>query len=457
MGLEMLPEELVLMLREQWPCREAQIRQLSAVFSPHLPSPPTTVVHGAHSTAKSGLVKSYLERSELRHVIVSCRECVTGRHLLERTVAAVSGSLSDDGAKTIANERCENLSTLTAQLQRLLRGIDKYILVFDGIDRQREPPPTLLPALARLGENVPGLTTVLIVNHSGPRFLHASGVPHVHFPPYSRNQSIHILSREALDIFTGEFPPELDYDDDTHAEDKAWLWPRFCAAVFDSLGQSCARDYASFRSVCHKLWPTFVSPIRKGDFGTRDFSRLLVAQRKLFQEESVLLDSILSPSAAVATTKRSRAYNLPYYAKYILIAAYLCSSNPARLDQLYFSQTSERKRRKKGGGTARSGGGKPSQQRKLPRHLLAPSAFPLDRLLAVLHAILPHDVRTSIDVYAQIATLASLRLLVRAGGFGGGDPLEAGGKWKVGPAVSWDFVKGLAGSVDFALSDYLAE
>lgn len=30
----------------------------------------------------------------------------------------------------------------------------KLVLVFDGIDRQKDAPPTLLPALARLGEIV---------------------------------------------------------------------------------------------------------------------------------------------------------------------------------------------------------------------------------------------------------------------------------------------------------------
>lgn len=30
----------------------------------------------------------------------------------------------------------------------------KFVLVFDGIDKQRETPPTLLPALARVGEIV---------------------------------------------------------------------------------------------------------------------------------------------------------------------------------------------------------------------------------------------------------------------------------------------------------------
>jgi origin recognition complex subunit 5 len=36
----------------------------------------------------------------------------------------------------------------------MLRDQEQYTLVFDGIDQQREAPPTLLPALARLGEFV---------------------------------------------------------------------------------------------------------------------------------------------------------------------------------------------------------------------------------------------------------------------------------------------------------------
>lgn len=297
----------------------------------------------------------------------------------------------------------------------------------------------------------------MIVRHPAPRFLHQPGVPHIHFPAYTRNQNIRIISREALDIFSGAFPEDLDYDDETHQEDKQWLWPRFCAATWDSLGQSCARDYSSFRDVCRKIWPSFVAPIIKGDFGTRDFSRLLVAQRKLFQDESVLQDSIISKPSATAPTMKLKSQELPYCAKYILLAAYLAASNPARLDQVYFMKTSEKKRRKKGGGTARSGGGKPSQNRKLPRHLLAPTPFPLDRLLSIFQAILPHDFRSTIDVYSQIATLSSLRLLVRAGGVGGGDPLEPGGKWKTGPAVSWEYIQNLARTLDFGLVDYIAE
>lgn len=426
---------------------------------PRLPNPSSLIVYGPRATGKSAVVKAYLKATKLRHAIVQCQECVTGRHLLERIVSSVhDGSTKHETNGDIAAHpgRCENISTLVVHLQRLLRAKDKFVLVLDGIDEQRDAPPTLLPALGRLGEVLPQLTLLLIVRHPSPRFLHQAGIPHIHFPPYSRAQSVHILARNPPDIFLEPPPEELDYDDETHEEDKAWLWPRFCAAIWDSFAQSAVRDLVSFRDTCHKLWRPFVAPVIKGDFGTRDFSRLLVAQRRLLQDESSLLDSIVGSSEGAVLISKNKTHELPYYAKWLLVAAYLASFNPARLDALYFMKTTEKKRRKKGGGTARSGG-RPSQKRQIPRHLLAASAFTIDRLLAILHAILPDDVRTTIDMYKQIATLSNLRLLVRAGGIGSNDPLEAGGKWRVGPLVSWEHVQSLARNLDFNLIDYVAE
>jgi origin recognition complex subunit 5 len=61
---------------------------------------------------------------------------------------------AEDGHLEVYTGRCENISALVSHLQRMLEGNKKYTLVFDGIDQQREAPPTLLPALARLGEFV---------------------------------------------------------------------------------------------------------------------------------------------------------------------------------------------------------------------------------------------------------------------------------------------------------------
>ena len=77
-------------------------------------------------------------------------------------------------------------------------------------------------------------------------------------------------------------------------EDDAWLWSRFCGAVWDSLGKGAARDIISFQSVCERLWVPFVQPVRDQLFGTRDFSKLMIRNRTLFQNETALVQGNVS-------------------------------------------------------------------------------------------------------------------------------------------------------------------
>ncbi|KAL9097728.1 MAG: hypothetical protein Q9165_000054 [Trypethelium subeluteriae] len=419
----MLPTQLIQTLNREYPCRELQIRHLSALLSPTLPSPSTIVLHGLEATGKTSVIKQYLYLSKLPHAIVSSRECITGRHLLERTLAACVASvaaLPESETDTSTYSRCENLSALAAQLQRLLEGHEKFFLVLDGVDRQRDAPTTLFPALARLGEMV-------------------------------NMFAIHILSLHPPPIFVNL---NEEYTAEEHEEDRKWLWPRFLVATWDSLAKGAARDVVRFRQAAEMLWEEFVAPIRKGEYGTRDFSRLMVRMRGLFQKEDVLVHGIVPREKEAQTTiKRPKkvTLDLPYFSKYLLCAAYLASYNPIRQDPIFFMKSTEKKRRRRGGGGTP---GRAPKSRKIPRNLLHPSAFSLDRLLAILHAVVPHAVPQTADIYTQISTLASLRLLSKAGA-AGTDLMDLNTKWRVG--VGWDVVNTLARSVGLEMTDYLAE
>lgn len=104
-------------------------------------------------------------------VHLRCAEYITVRHLLYKTIGGTAAALDlEDKDKRYVN--CDNVSGLTVALQDMLHdgvkrsyGEDsmegvvmgegqKLVLVFDGIDRQREATGLLMPALARLGEIV---------------------------------------------------------------------------------------------------------------------------------------------------------------------------------------------------------------------------------------------------------------------------------------------------------------
>ncbi len=188
------------------------------------------------------------------------------------------------------------------------------------------------------------------------------------------------------------------------------------------------------------------------------------------------MHNLISGPSAESTTKpatKSSKYQgvgaqLPYFSRLLLVSAYLASFNLPKTDQLFFMKSAAAKKRKKGGGTAliksRPGVAK---HRKISRKLLGPQAFVLERMIAIFHAIRDDaddkgkyqgrgkgvPVTGAADVQMAIATLASLRLLVRMGN--AADILDAGVKYKV--TVGWEVVRGIARSVGLEVEDYLME
>jgi origin recognition complex subunit 5 len=187
----------------------------------------------------------------------------------------------------------------------------------------------------------------------------------------------------------------------------------------------------------------------------------------LFQNDGVVVHNIVSSTSTDKDTgKKGIGTELPYYSRLLLVASYLASFNPPRTDALFFMKGSSSKRRKRGGGTALTKtSSKPgvTKHRKIARKLLGPQAFILERMLAIFHAIkadATHGkgrgrVEGSADIYSAIATLASLRLLIKLGPSNANDSLEGGARYRV--AVGWEVVRGVARSVGIEVEDYLAD
>lgn len=124
-----------------------------------------------------------MKAAQVPHAIVDSRQCITGRQLLEQTLAATGEAIDEyhggqESARSLG--RCESLSTLQVQLGILLAGNKRLVLVFDGIDRQREAPQTLIPALARFGELV--CISTLAQNRI-QMLIYTDTLPHYSFHP----------------------------------------------------------------------------------------------------------------------------------------------------------------------------------------------------------------------------------------------------------------------------------
>ncbi|KAL2755115.1 hypothetical protein ACRALDRAFT_1071683 [Sodiomyces alcalophilus JCM 7366] len=548
-----LPDEvLISTLNQRFPCREPQIRSLAALLHPHAAPCRNLILYGTEATGKSSIVEALLQnlhvpppasahahdsdnhvdqQSLLSYAILNSIQCITARHLFERTLSAVADALH----YTSRPKRCESMSQLTVELSRMLKDQPRsssfrFVLVFDSIDRQRDVPVTLLPALARLPEivsthlwlstesllvmlvflasdstlirrkfstQIPSLTCVFVVTHPPAGFLRTSlVVPSIHFPNYTKSDFTKILSATP--------PATLP---NTTDDDIQFLWPRFCNAVHDAVTASASRTLPSFRRACDALWPRFTAPILAGTHGPREFTKLVIVARHHFQDEALLNPSIISVVATQPTSSSSSssapthtstdnaaptkeqgtparrtsaatvpqtqaqpgtpdiAHLLPTTARLLLLAAYLASHNTARHDLTLFSTFHHGRRRRRGG----RGGGygtttRRTKHRKIARKLLGAHAFVLERMMAIFAAVRTEWIADGSglgigaagldgDVGAAIATLASLRLLVRVGATA--DVMDRAGKWRVN--VSWEVIRGVGRSIGVEVEDWLVE
>ncbi len=315
-----------------------------------------------------------------------------------------------------------------------------------------------------INHQIPSLTTVFIVKSPPSGFLRTSFVPHVHFPNYTKSEFVHILSSTP--------PATLP---NATVDDTRELWSRFCGAVHDALIKGAARTLPVLRRACDALWPRFTAPVLAGTHGPREFSKLIVAARVHFQDESLLDPGVI---AVVPTREAARnstvngaskihqlvrkpdlATLLPATARLLLLAAYLASHNATKHDLTLFSTHYHGRRRRRGG---RSGASGPrSKHRKIARKLIGAHAFALERMMAIFASVRSEWAASAAetgagldcDVDMAIATLASLRLLVKVGG--SSDPMDRGGKWRVG--IGWEVVRGLGRSMGVEVEDWLIE
>lgn len=104
-----------------------------------------------------------MEELQVPHTIIRCAECITGRHLLTKILLETLRALGLEAEwERFGKGKCEHVSTLVVLLSDILslsvenngQKKNKFILVLDGIDKQREASQMLLAALARLGEVV---------------------------------------------------------------------------------------------------------------------------------------------------------------------------------------------------------------------------------------------------------------------------------------------------------------
>lgn len=334
----------------------------------------------------------------------------------------------------------ENFSAFYATLSSFFKRTnynDTHVLVLDRIDQLPDNPADLYSCFSRLSEisDIDNLLVIFVINTLEPKFLLLTSIPHIHFPRYSTDDAVNVVSKKQL-----RFLPE---DRFTEQEQKKF-WNQYCSMVVNALSSYTGSDIRLIKEVALKLWPEFIRPVLEEDMDINNFVQLYRRNQKLFVSEVAVTDSLIDFTETINDKQPSAQSGLPKQSKYILCAAYLASYNNPRYDIRFFSRAKEARSKRRDTN--------PRKKLKVSARSLAAPPFELERLLAILHSIIPDDFIPNIDIGVQIATLTTLKLIVRTSNT---DPLDSRTRWKVN--ASWTLVKQVADDIGFEIEDYLVE
>ncbi|XP_056434566.1 origin recognition complex subunit 5 [Gadus chalcogrammus] len=431
------PERL-LCVAEKMPCRVSQAGTLlSLMGEPAQYSYPSIFLYGHRSTGKSHVINTLLMDLELPHATVSCVECVSVGLMFERVLLALFGP--DTSSLLPRSPSLSDFVRIYRQQAPLSPANQTRYIVIEKAELLRDMDSNLLPVLVRLQELVDDNVTVILLSEIvWDRFRPNTGCFEpliLYFPDYSKGDLQQILSQDIHPSYS----PEL-----------------YSAFINILLGvfYSVCRDLRELRHLAALNFSKFCEPLKEGKVKESDTHKLWrniephlkKAMQTVYlrdvssvQWEQQLQQTEEKECAALKGLSAHAHVELPYYSKFLLIAAYLASYNPARTDRRFFL--------KHHGKIKKTNFLK--KHEKTSNHLLGPKPFPLDRLLAIFYSVVDSRVAPSASVFSQISSLVTLQLLTQ---LGHDDQLDAP-KYKC--AVALDFIRAISRTVNFDIVKYL--
>lgn len=404
-------------------CRQKIIAQLySLIGAADEPMPESIFVYGHMATGKSLILESLLKHLNYNVSYINCMEHVGGKQIYNYMLADLSGS--------VKSKYCENVMNFIYGLKEIWCNDKRpIVLVFDKCHRIRHFDVTFLPVVTRLRElsNV-DVCSIFISENTWDKFHNKIGTLKpikIYFPQYTKEEMAQLL---LLDKPT-------KYDTDFY---KNYL------NLFLSVFFRFCRDLNELRHMAKLNFVKYVEPIESKRIEPSNVTALWRNISATFKSNLEVLYLRVTTSDFSQTqtsseldtkTKLVLSIELPFYAKYMLIAAYLASNSPAKYDKFIFMKHSKKRK-------------KIRTVKKLQTVPVTKSVmFTVSRMLAIFCAILDEKVDINANLLAQISTIWQLGLLSVVGDMQLNEP-----KFKC--SASYDFVAVVAKTVGFDIKSY---
>lgn len=347
-------------------------QQLDSYFTYEEDFPNCVYLFGQRSTL---CLQKFLDsrRDWLRSVVISSAECYTNRILFETVINAFHDhELLDENDY----EPFANVGAMQEFLEQLsMLDVDKsYLIVVENAEKLRDMESNILPILTRLQERTGLNISCVLVSHLTFEKFDIEEVIRIHVPDYTKNDIIAILiskykdvqQKIMMNVINNSELSEEDRDRQLTVVAKLdEVFYQNYLNIFMTVFYKASREIAELEVLANKCYKSYYAPVLNGEILYSDVTNLwrniTKTMKGSLQVSHMRIENIstremtqkvgeeLTVQPESSLKLFAQTLELPYYAKYLLIASFLASHNDSKSDKRLFMKHhgKERKRKKK--------------------------------------------------------------------------------------------------------------
>lgn len=436
-------------LMKKFPCREKVIEELISYITPWEEFPPSVYLYGLTGTGKTSIVKEFLNMMpDTKHAYINCIECYTSKIFFEKIINHLRNHKLSKTNNYQPYAKCDTFKEFLVQLQAL-DVEDTYVICLDNAERLRKMEHNILPCFLNL-DRYSGLniTTILISQLPFDKYYSyfKGGLPDVikiHSPQYSMNEIVKILGNNFEKV---KESLKLEEEEQITLE----FYENYLNLFLSVFYKAC-NDLPELQLISTNCFKLYIKPILSGEMDVNNVSKLwrniAAPLKSALTQVYMRMESSTDELDCDSVKKFAQTLELPYYAKFLLIAGFLASHNSAKSDKRLFVKCHGKQ--KKRIQTIKANAKTVDKMSTT----LGPKSFTVDRLLAIFYAILEEKVALSCNLLAQISTLVHLKFL----SFISGEDNVMEGSAKLQCTVGLDFISYIGKVVGFNIRQYLSD
>ncbi|KAF5354089.1 hypothetical protein D9756_006949 [Leucocoprinus leucothites] len=428
---------------------------------------------------------------EIYHVHVDAVTCFSQRLLFDTIINPLRSIDPDSDLSERWNDSWDSflhgIRHLNDRRRRETQKDVRFIISIEQVQRLKEKLPDSIIPLSRLNELSQVDIAVIFVSQTQWQdikpTLGASPEPYyIDVKPLTKSDIITTLSSRFASISTQAQASSSKY---AHCYDPSLsqLYGHYismiCEVCFPFI-----HDIDELAYIAAARWPGFIKPLLNSSGTDTDASVVAPSEDTRLRLIRAFTPSVTNALEALhprlmnavdwaaanepdpnTLSQLHALFQSPTTKPFILVASYIASTNPAKTDLRMFGRGLDEKKRRR-----RTMKGQIKQ--KVPQHLLGPNPFPLDRMIAILGALLEEndvDSRlpnpelaipgeytdmeiTRVGIHSAIMELVSMHFLLRTSPV---DRIDGPPMFK--SAISQDTALALAKQLDVPLNDLLWE